>query len=210
MVKDILCKLGLEELIGTSIEKSIKIENHKNNSIIKPRGKALYIISGFIRLESSTVDARTFYSYYLPGMLSNIDGCFYNEKDDEFKTEILYKSLGDSVIALIPLSDIEKVEFPDKSTLLIKVLKLLSKKSIVDNSHLLGKILYKDSEFIAKAILNIGDIEANKLIELSRFLNINERNLIRCLKDMVESGAIEKKKGSIKLKNEEILRSFIK
>jgi len=204
---EILFKLNLKELIGTSFENMITVtEIKKGDSLYYERLKEFntcYIIEGHIQHIVYTPEGGEFYKDLYKGDITGVNFCFSKgispERFRHFDVDVLAKI--DSKIAYLPLDKIMDLEFKGKNTILKKLIMMGVEDHFKEFKYLFLKNIYSDELFFIKhlekcKIINIGNTKKN-----SEHLNIKLRTLQRFLKNLQDQDITERIGDKISIKD---------
>jgi len=218
MIREALMELGLEELIGTSFERSVKIykldrEDIIFNEEIKKNG-SIYIAEGRIQRILYTSDGGEFYLSHAKGDIAGINLSLIKNYEDyensilDIDMDIVAKT--DSVILFFPFEKVGELNLESciKDKVLEKIVHLSLKSHYKMSQYFLFKNVCSTEEFVIRA-LERGKIKGiSSSRERAEILNLNQRSLQRVLKKLYEMEFIEYKEGCVVLKNIEGLEDY--
>lgn len=218
MIKEILYKLDLKELIGTSFEELVKVYTLKKGKMIfdkevKENG-ALYIVEGRIQYLMYTPEGGEFYINHFEGDTAGINFSLlkkYDEDETNFMdVDIIAKE--DSVILSLPFERVEEMELEEsiKNQVLKKVSIMGMREHLRSSKYLIFRNVYSSEEFVIKYLEEYENGSIKDTKDLAEVLNINLRSLQRLLKKFYQLGFITNSEGYITLKDKVGLQEYKK
>ncbi len=220
MIRGALIELGLEELIGTSFEKFVKIYRLEKEDIIFneeiKRNGSIYVAEGRIQRIIYTKEGGEFYLNHTKGNIAGINLSLI-KKYEEFESSILDIDMDivaktDSTILFFPFERVDELNLESciKAKVLEKIVYLSLKSHYRMSQYFLSKSICSTEEFVIRS-LERGKVNGvNSSRERAEILNLNQRSLQRALKKLYERGFIEYQEGCVVLKDREGLEKYKK
>ncbi len=217
MIREILYKLDLKELAGTSFEEYVKVYNLKKGDIIYDRDVkkwgAIYVVKGRIQCLLYTPEGGEFYINSFEGDISGINYSLLKKYDEgESFMEVDVEAKEDSTILSLPFERVEEMELEErvKGQILKKVSLMGMREHFEHSKYLIFRNVYSNEEFVIKYLEEYENESIRDTKDLSEVLNISLRSLQRVLKKFYQMGFIENTEGHIRLKDREGLKEYKK
>jgi len=204
---EILCELNLEELIGTSFEDMVTVNQMKRGDTVcyerLEEFNACYIIEGHIQHIIYTPEGGEFYRDLYEGEITGVNFSFSKKMSQErfrlFDVDVVAKE--DSRLAYLPLDKIMDLKFKGKGEVLEKLIMMGVEDHFKHSKYLLLKNVYSDEEFFIRYLERCRTIDVGSTRVISEHLNINLRTLQRVIKNLQDQDIIERDGDKISLKD---------
>ncbi len=214
MIKKILEKMGLEELVGTEFEEYIKVFNLKNNDhyFVSENEffELIYLVEGKLKLTAISSDEVEYYHLLNETEFEGINFslCDFKKIIDDRKLDLEVYALEDSIIANIPLKNIFELDFVKKDKLLKKIIIQIATINANKYKRNIYSFKKKDEEVFLRFLKNNinNSFTCN---EISFKLNLNLRTIQKVVKTLKKNNILKSEKRKFCVINEAKLKSYI-